>query len=38
VNLPEKLAVDTVGMPARGDADELQLDTMADWPASRAVN
>jgi two-component system chemotaxis sensor kinase CheA len=30
VNLPERLAVDTAGMPARGDANELELDTMAD--------
>jgi len=30
VSLPEELAVDTVGMPARSDADELQLDTMTD--------
>jgi two-component system chemotaxis sensor kinase CheA len=30
VNLPEKLAVDTVGMSAGGDVDELQLDAMAD--------
>ncbi|MGF6240110.1 MULTISPECIES: ATP-binding protein [Paraburkholderia] len=30
VNLPEKLAVDTLGTPARGEADELPLDTLAD--------
>jgi hypothetical protein len=30
VNLPERLAVDTAGTPARGDASELELDTMAD--------
>jgi chemotaxis protein histidine kinase CheA len=30
VSLPETLVVDTAGIGARGDADELQLDTMAD--------
>jgi two-component system chemotaxis sensor kinase CheA len=30
VNLPEKLAVDTLGTPARGEVDELPLDTLAD--------
>jgi two-component system chemotaxis sensor kinase CheA len=30
VCLPDSVAVDTFGVEARGDADELQLDAMAD--------
>jgi chemotaxis protein histidine kinase CheA len=30
VSLPASLAVDTAGVPARGDADQLELDTLAD--------
>jgi chemotaxis protein histidine kinase CheA len=30
VSLPENLAVDTAGMPARERANEMQVDTMAD--------
>ena len=30
VSLPASLAVDTAGIPTRGDADQLELDTLAD--------